>query len=258
MSTRRILIVEDELPAAHRLQGFVREYLPDAEIVGPVASVGEAVRVLKSETFDLVFLDIHLSDGHSFEIFRETEVSSPVIFITAFDEHALEAFRHNGIDYLLKPLKKAELERALDKYTRFFGGKNDASQSLQALADMLNKARPEKKVKRLMVRYGSKIKMVDPDELAYVASRDKIAYLTLFTGETLPSDFTMDELEAGLDPNLFFRISRQMLVNLKAVEDMTVFSKSRLKLSLSPPCLDECLVSAERTPSFKAWLTGKG
>lgn len=257
MSTTRILMVEDELPAAHRLQGFIREHLPEAEIHGPVASVADAVRLLKQETFDLVFLDIHLADGHSFEIFKELDLSFPVIFITAYDEYALEAFRHNGIDYLLKPLKKADLERALDKYLRFFEKKPDASQSLRALADMLNNARPEKKVKRLMVRYGSKIKMVDPDELAYVVSRDKISYLTLFAGETLPSDFTLDELETALDANLFFRINRQMLVNLKAVEDMTVFSKSRLKLSLHPRCEEECLVSAERTPGFKAWLTGK-
>lgn len=259
MSTAaRILIVEDELPAAHRLKGFVAELLPDALIQGPVAGVQAAVELLREETFDLIFLDVHLADGHSFEIFKEVKVSSPVIFITAFDQYALEAFKHNGIDYLLKPLKKPELERAIEKYVRFFGKKTeDASDSLRALADMLSKTRSDKKMKRLMVRYGAKIKMVDPDELAYVVSKDKLSYLTLFNGETVPSDFTMDELENSLDQNLFFRISRQMLVNLKAVEDLTVFSKSRLKISLNPPSDEECLVSAERTPGFKAWISGK-
>lgn len=257
MSKTRILIVEDELPAAHRLKSLIADFLTDFQIIGPVASVVDAVEVLKNESFDLIFLDIHLSDGHSFEIFKDVKVSSPVIFITAFDEYALNAFKHNGIDYLLKPLKKADLERALEKYTRYFEKKPDTSDSLRALADMLNKAQPDKKMKRLMVRYGAKIKMVDPDELAYVFSKDKISYLTLFSGEIIPSDFTMEELEHNLDHNLFFRINRQMLINLKSVEDMVVFSKSRLKLSLHPHTTEECLVSAERTPSFKAWLSGK-
>lgn len=253
----RILIVEDELPAAERLKTLLGESMPEARLHGPVASVDEAVALLKRETFDLIFLDIHLSDGHSFGIFREVKVNAPVIFITAFDRYALDAFRHNGIEYLLKPLKKADLERALEKYTRFFEQRGDASESLQALAEMLRQPRPEKRMKRLMLRYGSKIKMVDPGELAYVISRDKISYLTLFSGDTVPSDFTLEELENSLDPNLFFRVNRQMLVNLEAVEDLTVFSKSRLKVSLRPASDEEVLVSAERTPGFKAWLTGK-
>lgn len=254
----RILLVEDELPAAERLRNLIVEHSPQAEIEGPISSVSEAIKKLKSERYDLVFLDIHLSDGHSFEIFKEIQFSSPVIFVTAFDQYALDAFKHNGIEYLLKPLKKADLQKALDKYAQFFQQKSDANASLKALADMLSKTTSsEKKMKRLMVRYGSKIKMVDPEELAYVVSKDKISYLTLFNKETLPSDFTMDELENSLDENVFFRINRQMLVNLKSVDDITVFSKSRLKLSLHPPTDEECLVSAEKTPAFKAWLTGK-
>lgn len=257
MTIRHILIVEDEIPAAARLKSLLLEFLPEVQVSGPVSSVQEAVKVLKNERFDLIFLDIHLSDGQSFEIFQEAEVSTPVIFITAYDQYALEAFKHNGIEYLLKPLKKADLQRALGKFEQFFTPKVDASASLKALAEMLSKSQPAKTMKRLMVRYGSKIKMVDPVELAYVFSKDKISYLTLFNGECVPSDFTMDELECNLDSEQFYRINRQMVVNIKSVEDITVFSKSRLKLSLCPPSEEECLVAAERTPHFKAWLSGK-
>jgi len=253
----RILIVEDEAPAAARLIGFIEACLPGAEIVGPISTVEETVSLLEKEKFDLLFLDVHLADGQSFELFKEVKVDSPVIFITAFDQYALDAFKHNGIDYLLKPLKKVDLERAIEKYSRFFEKNPQQAEQLKALADMLSGSKPESRMKRLMVRYGARIKMVDPNELAYVVSKDKISYLSLFNGETLPSDFTMDELENSLDAERFFRISRQMLVNLNAVEDMTVFSKSRLKITLNPKWEEECLVSAERTPAFKAWLSGK-
>jgi len=203
---------------------------------------------------DLIFMDIHLSDGDSFEIFKEQEVKSPVVFVTAYDQYALDAFKVNSIDYLLKPVKKEDLSRAIEKY------KQRGSSNMQQMMDLLKQMNiaPSKKEtqKRIVIRYGDTIKMVEIADVAYFYTEDKINFLCTKDNVRYPIDQNLDELESMVDGDVFFRINRQYIVNINAIEKMLAWSKSRVKVILKPTCDNETIVSTERSPHFKEWLTG--
>lgn len=249
----KILIIEDEKPAADRLIKMILELEPSAEIAGTLVSIKSAVEwFAKNTPPDVVMMDIHLADGQSFEIFSMVKVNAPVIFTTAYDEHALDAFKVSSIDYLLKPIKMEELRRALDKLKSLTAfGTKQIEQMMQQLG---SKTRAFQK--RMVIRFGDTIKMVEITDVAYFYTEDKINYLCTFGNLRYPIDYNLDELEHLLDPAVFFRINRQFIINIHAIEKMLAWSKSRVKVVLKPATTEDTIVSTERSPYFKDWLTG--
>jgi two-component system, LytTR family, response regulator LytT len=249
----RTLIVEDEELAAERLARMILELEPEAQIVDTLSSVNTSVKWFSENKMpDLIFMDINLADGSSFEIFKGVNITCPVIFVTAFDQYALAAFKVNSIDYLLKPLKKEEVKNALEKYKRLKPASLEMNQAIQQLID----SRKEYQ-KRIIIRFGENIKMVDVKDIAYFFTEEKINYLCTHQNLRYPVDFNLDELEQLLNPKEFFRINRQFIVSITSIEKMLAWSKSRVKLVLKPTCEIETIVSTDRSPHFKEWLTGK-
>lgn len=249
----KVLIVEDEQAAVRRLQKLLTDIDPTIEVLGAVSSIEMAVNWFQSNPApDLTLMDIHLADGSSFEIFEKTEVTSPIIFATAYDEYALKAFKVNAIDYLLKPIKQHELEQAIRKVTK--SGKGE--ESGEALIQKLAEAGFIKKHKRILVKMGQAIKLIDLDQVAYFYSRDKISFAVLPGNKRYPLDQSLDQIEQMIDPGHYFRINRQFIVKMEAIEEMIAYSKSRVKLKMNPPTEEDAIVSKERSPEFKKWLLG--
>ena len=249
----KILIIEDEAAAVRRLQKLLGEINPGNEIVGTLSSIETSVDWLQSNTPpDLILMDIHLADGSSFDIFEKITITSPVIFATAYDEYALKAFKVSAIDYLLKPIKKEELEQALLKVSKGSKKTDETEDLLQKLTD----AGFLKKAKRILVKMGQTIKLIDLDTVAYFYSRDKISFAVLPGNKRYPLEQSLDQIEQIVDPSHYFRINRQFIVKMESIEEMIAYSKSRVKLKLNPPTEEDAIVSKERSPEFKKWLIG--
>ncbi len=252
-----ILIIEDELAAANKLRRLIQQEFPDVTVYGPLESIDDSVDWLQQHgSPDLIFMDIQLADGPSFEIFSEASIQCPVIFTTAYDQHALQAFRHNGIEYLLKPIKQAEFQQAATKYRRWIQDSSAGQVNLQALMQDLVNHQEQQYQKRLVIRYGQQIKALDISDAAYFFIESKVTIFHSFSGKTYPVDQNLEELQALLNPEEFFRINRKMIVHIHAIQSMSAHSKSRVRLQLQPPFEDEVIVSAERSPDFKEWLKG--
>lgn len=251
-----ILIIEDEEVAANRLRKMLLQLDSSIESITEMASVATTVAYLKSSPSpDLIFADIHLGDGASFEIFKQVAVNAPVIFTTAYDQYAIKAFKHNGIDYLLKPIKGAELEQSLSKFKKLKRTEVSNSINIRGLIESINSK--EKFQKRLLIKYGQSIRAVEIAEVAYFYTEGKISFACTRKNNRWPVDHNLDELEKIIDPSVFFRINRQFIINVNAIESMHSYSKSRVKILLNPPSATETIVSAERSSSFKDWLQGK-
>ena len=244
-----ILIIEDENAAARRLKNILEEIDPEMEVVGQTDGIESSLHWLKSnEAPDLIFLDIHLSDGRCFEIFNHITIDNPIIFTTAYDEYAIQAFKLNTIDYLLKPVKKAELIKAIQKL------KNRNNFDYKKLARAMQQG---KKQQRILVRIGNNLKLIDLSNTAYITTYNKMTVITTKTGQKLNVDYSLDKLEAMLDDRNFFRINRQFIVNIEAIKKMSMASKSRVRLELDPPSQELIIVSTDRSPKFKKWLVGE-
>ena len=253
----KLLIIEDEQPASDRLKKLLSTIHPNHTILDTLVSVKSAIEWFQQNPQpDLAIMDIQLADGVSFDIFNEVQVKCPIIFTTAFDEYALQAFKVNSIDYLLKPVKKEELESALAKYNKLFSNNKpndvDYSHLLTALKIPKNDFQ-----KRIIIRYGEIIKTVEIADIAYFYTEQKINFLYTFKNQRFSLDHNLDELENILNPKEYFRINRQFIVNIKAIDKMVTVSKSRVKITLNPPCEIETIVSTERSSYFKDWLTGQ-
>ena len=249
----KILIVEDEQAAARRLQKLLLDINPGHEIVGVVPGIESAVQWFQDKASpDVVLMDIHLADGSSFEIFEKVDVRVPVIFATAYDEYALKAFKVSAIDYLLKPIKQAELEQALSK-VNIHSKKDDSGDDL---IHKLEEAGFIRKAKRLLVKMGQSIKLIDLNLVSYFYSKDKISFAVLPGNKRYPLDQSLDQIEHMIDPLHFFRINRQFIVKMESIDEMIAYSKSRVKLKLNPPTDEDAIVSKERSPEFKKWLIG--
>jgi len=250
----KALIIEDEEPAAHRLKKLLIEIDPQIEILDIIVSVESAVSWLwKNSMPDLILLDIHLADGQSFELFKRVEVTAPVIFITAHDEYAIRAFKVNSIDYLLKPVKKEELSAALAKYRKLHTAQGSQENDIAKLLESLKDPKPEYK-KRFIIRFGDHIKAVNVEDVAYFFTQEKINFLRTHDNKTYPVEFNLDKLEHIIDPAVFFRINRQFIININAIDQMFSFSKSRVKVKLKPLVDEDTIVSTERSSAFKEWL----
>jgi DNA-binding LytR/AlgR family response regulator len=246
------LIIEDEPLAARRLERLIRELEKDVILPPPIDTVQGAVQWLGENRPDLLFLDIHLADGLSFSIFDQVKVEAPVIFTTAYDQYALRAFRLNSVDYLLKPIEAEELSRALAKYHAWMD--KPAPPDWQALAAAFR--HPEQKTyqKRFLVNSGDKIRSVPVEEVAYFYGQQKYVFLISRDKRRFLLDYTLGELEDLLDPDQFFRVNRQFIVSFGAIQSMAAWSKSRIKVELSPPPDEEAIVSTEKSKFFKEWL----
>ncbi len=249
----KILIIEDEQAAVRRLQKLLNEIDPKTDIVGALSSIESAVEWLQANPApDVILMDIHLADGSSFDIFDKVDITAPVIFATAYDEYALKAFKVNAIDYLLKPIKQNELEQALKKITKDTRKEHEGEDLIQKLAE----AGFIKKNKRILVKMGQAIKLIDLENVSYFYSKDKISFAVLPGNKRYPLDQSLDQIEHMVDPVHFFRINRQFIVKMEAIDEMIAYSKSRVKLKMNPPTEEDAIVSKERSPEFKKWLIG--
>lgn len=248
----RVVIIEDEPIAASRLEKMLEKLYREVELVSQPDSVKSSVEFFKNNTekIDFVFMDIHLSDGKSFQIFEQVDVDVPIIFTTAYDEYALKAFEVNSIDYLLKPIKEQDLKKAIEKWNILSKTRNHVEEN-KSISNIFNKQ------SRIVVRYGSVIKAIEITEAAYFYTSQKVTFMVLKSGESLPIDENLDELESILDAKEFFRINRQYIVSFSAIDSMVAYTKSRVKLNLKPLAEEETIVSTERSSDFKKWLLGK-
>lgn len=247
---KKALIIEDEIPAGKRMAGLLTTVAPDFEIAGFCDSIESAVAFLKSQTPDLIMLDIQLGDGLSFEIFKQAEVRSPVIFTTAYDEYIFRAFELNSIDYLMKPVSKEALERSIAKYRRFH---DQLIPDRQLMSGMMEQGERMYK-QRFLVSSGSSLLSVKACEIAYFFSVEKSVFMMTDAGKSYDLDYSLDKLETILPEKEFFRVNRQFLVNINAIKRISVLSKSRIKIVLEPDFKEDVFVSNARTREFRLWL----
>ena len=247
------LIVEDEKVAAERLVGLIKKYDSSIDVTEIVQSVKNAVQWLNThQAPDLIFMDIQLADGLSFEIFEQTIVKTPVIFTTAYDEYALKAFKVNSIDYLLKPVDLNELKNAIDKFKENNSPKEIPAQVFDSIMHSLTKKYKDK----FVINVGEHIEVFTTEDIQCFYSMEKYTFLQNNPGRDYAIAYSLDQLEDLLDPARFFRINRKFIVSSSAILDIISFSNSRLQVKLNSNKSDDLIVSREKVSDFKKWLEG--
>ena len=247
----KLLIIEDETAAAKNLSSILQSVTPDAQILDIIDTVVDSVEWFKSNPApDLVFMDIHLSDGESFKIFEKVSVSSPVIFTTAYDQYALKAFQTNGIDYLLKPIQEEEVRRAVEKWRLLTGAdRNDYQQKVDNLV-----AEHHDEHQSFLVRFRDKLIPVAQSEIAYCYTSEEKVYAYGYNGERYPMEHTLEALSGMLSVKKFYRANRQFIISRDAVVDVSVWFGSRLSVNLKVDIPEKIIVPKARVPEFKQWL----
>ena len=247
----KVCIIEDEPHAAERLKAQLAEVDPSIEVLAILGSIQESVSWLSAHQVDLIFLDIQLSDGLSFTIFERVQVEVPIIFTTAYDQYAIKAFQHNSIAYLLKPIRTRDLKESLDKLKSLKMALQIDFEHIQHLLEGKSSFK-----KRFLVQVGQQFRKVDVADIAYIYAREGGVFLRSFDKKTYTVEYALESLEDLLDPSEFFRINRKYIVNINAIDQMTAWSRSRVKLLLKPDHPDsmETVVSIERSADFKHWL----
>lgn len=248
----KIVIVEDEFYAVKRLESLINQLVENPRIIEKIDSVEDAVTFFGNNTeFDLVFLDIQLSDGNSFQIFDQTDIKTPIIFTTAYDEYALDAFKVNSIDYLLKPINKKDLKKSLNKMNRLT--KDKQASSIQNLMDMI--AGKEKNYKeRFLVKIGEIMKPVSISNIAYFFTENQLVYLVTKNKNEYRIEFTLTKISKKLNPKYFFRINRQMIVAYDSIKEIQPYFNNRLILELSPEFSEDVVVSKRKSSEFLEWI----
>ena len=246
-----LLIIEDEKPAANRLIRMLQEYFPGAMLIGELDTVSRAVRWLSDNPSpDLIFCDIQLADGISFEIFEKIKVTAPIIFTTAFDQYAIRAFQVNAIDYLLKPIDPEDLRRAVEK---FKAQKLSPNLDIELIKNLLHSK--EKSFKsRFLVKFGEKIQSVPVEDVAFFFSEERVTFLQTYSGKKYVLDSILEQVESQVDPEMFFRLNRKYLSHINAIEEVLSYSNSRLKIKLSHCTDSDILVSREKVSELKSWM----
>jgi DNA-binding LytR/AlgR family response regulator len=252
MNAIKTLIVEDEELLASSLELTLVQVEPSVQVVAKLESVASAVSWLKSNTVDLIFLDIQLSDGLSFDIFEQVNVEAPVIFLTSYDHYAIRAFKLNSIDYLLKPLNVEEMISALDKYKKQVLKSFDFQEFSRVMGALKDKTAEYKK--RFVVYVCDKIKYLEAEKIAYFYVVEGESFMRGFDGSTYSCDYSLDKLQPEIDPAIFFRVNRQYIVNIGAIKQIFAVSKSAIKLDLLPKSDCDVFVSLSRSSEFKKWL----
>ena len=250
-----IIIIEDELHNLRLLEGMIKNIRPAWEIVQTFESVKESVNWLRNNPHpELFFMDIQLADGLCFSIFDEVDITSMVIFTTAYDNYAIQAFKVNSIDYLLKPFREKDLETAIKKFEHY---RNiEQSQSKQDYSDILEAIRYGKKKyrKRFLVSRGEAWFKLEVEDVAYFYSENKITTAVTFHNQNHVVDFSLENLEEELDPEMFFRANRQVIVNIEAIEKIENYFGGKLKVRLNPSFNDDLIISRLKAISFRKWV----
>jgi two-component system, LytTR family, response regulator LytT len=236
------LIIEDEPLIAEHLIYLIQKIEPTAKVVAVLPSVSQSVKWLIEHEVDLIFLDIHLQDGNSFQIFKQLPVQTPVIFCTAYDEFAIKAFQVNSLAYLLKPIDEHELKSALLKYKNLYQGK-PKQDTKNALFQH-----------KFLIQSGSHLIVLPYTEISFVHTFNKTVIINTFKEHQHSFDITLDQMEKRLDPTLFFRINRQYIMNKNAIQFMKHESRGRVRIESIPQAKDELIVSVDRSAAFKNWI----
>lgn len=250
----KVLIFEDEALSAEHLEKLIRQYDPSIELLGTIESLKQGQKWLESnQRPDLMIMDIQLSDGSSFELFSQFSIETPVIFTTAYNEYAIQAFKVNSIDYLLKPINLHELKEAFEKFKkRNLLSLTSSAQKYEQIYTLLSQSSRYKS--RFLIKIGEQLKYVNFEDVAYFKVEEGMSHAITFSGNKYPLDHSLDEVENILDPQLFFRINRQFIVKLKSIEKIHSYFNGRLKLNLNPASNSEVIISRERVADFKNWL----
>jgi DNA-binding LytR/AlgR family response regulator len=247
----RVVIIEDERLAAERLADLLRNLEPAVTILAVLESVEDSVNwFAQHESPDLVFMDVQLEDGISFEIFEEVKIDAPVIFTTAFDEYALRAFKVNSVDYLLKPLAEEDLVAAIRKFRRMFENEPDFEQKVKRVIEQV--ARKYKS--RFFLKIGSRFQSVPVTRICCFFVEERNTFLKTTEGKTYDLDLSLDQLETLVDPEQFFRVNRNFLVNMNAIAEIVSYSTNRLKLKLDKGFDEGVIVSRDKVSDFKRWM----
>ncbi|RTQ47833.1 response regulator transcription factor [Hymenobacter gummosus] len=256
-----VLLLEDEYPAAERLQRLLAQAAPEARVLAQLDTVAGAVDWLRRHPApDLILADIHLADGISLDVFDQLVVTTPVIFTTAYDQYALQAFKTHSVDYLLKPVKLAELQTALQKLRQWHSPALAASAVAERLQDLLHQqtsaGTPAAPKTRFLVRQGEQLLPVQAADVAWFQSRHETVTLVTLGGPRYLVDYTLEQLEQLLDGRQFFRLNRQFIAQLPAVQRLHPWFNGKLKLDLLPAPADEVIVSRDKAAALKSWLEG--
>lgn len=248
-----VIIIEDETPAANRLTKLLHGISGEINVVNRLDSIAAAVAYFQStRDIDLIFMDIQLADGLSFDIFYQAKIKAPVIFTTAFDQYTLKAFKVNSIDYLLKPIDENELRVAVEKYRQlYYKMDNDFSEKMLKLVQEISTAKYKE---RLLVKRGQQLSYVKTEAMAFCYADGKLCYAVDFNNNKHLLEHNLSELEEQLQPNKFYRINRHLLVNIEAIRKVHTWLGGRLKLEILPTTTAETVVSRERVNGFKDWL----
>jgi len=251
-----IVIIEDELKTARSLENILRQLRPAAKITGPYQSVEESVEALSAGPQpDLIFMDIQLADGLSFEIFKSVEVLCPVIFCTAFDEYSLEAFKRNGVDYVLKPFSKEDIAGALGKVEdlkNFFQQK-----AIPDLSELLSRMAPQAEKTSFLVFKHQKYTTVQTAQIAFFYIRNETSMIMCFDGQEFSLSQSLDQIAASVSQKQFFRMNRQYLVNFSAIKEIEHYFMRKLYVKLVIETPDQLLINKEKAPSFLAWMENR-
>jgi len=248
-----VIIIEDEKPSARRLQRMLKAVEVEAETM--LHSVEESIKWFQNNKHpDLIFLDIQLSDGLSFEIFEAIDINSAVIFTTAYDEYALQAFKLNSIDYLLKPIDEDDLKTAVDKFIGRTPQNQAVTLDFNDIKKLLVNPIEREYKKRFSVKVGQHLKLINIEDIECIYSENKGTYVFTNEGRNYLLDSTLDQLEDELEPHVFFRISRKYYVNINAIKDMVSYTNSRLQIKLNHYNEQQVIVARERVKDFKNWL----
>lgn len=247
----KVLIIEDETAAVKNLRSVLKSVTPDAQIIETIDTVVDAVEWFQTNPApDLIFMDIHLSDGESFKIFEKVEVSAPVIFTTAYDQYALKAFQTSGIDYLLKPIQEEEVRRAVDKWRLLTGA--DKSDYKQKVDTLISEQQTDRQ--SFLVRFRDKLIPVSQSDIAYCYTSEEKVYAFGYNGERYPMEHTLEALQGMLSAKKFYRANRQFIISRDAVVDVSVWFGSRLSVNLKVEIPEKIIVPKARVPEFKLWL----
>ena len=257
MKTMRVVIVEDEVVTARNLAHTLQNIEPDISIAAMLDSVSESVTWFtdRPDDYELVFMDIRLADGLSFDIFQKVNITKPVIFVTAYNDYAIQAFKNNGIDYILKPFDEQEIANALKKYRSLYSANEHYPNAIpvELLLKQLNQLSKSYK-KSFLVHFREKLIPVEAAKIAWFYTANEIVYSRTADGRQYIMEFTMEQLEQQVDPELFFRANRQFIINRNAISEVDFYFNGRLSVKIKPEPTESVIISKARVPEFKNWM----
>lgn len=253
-----VLIIEDEIPAAEKLERYLKRYDDVINVVNKITNVKDSVEWLDAHQHevDLIFMDIQLTDGKSFEIFPQVHIDKPIIFTTAFNEYALDAFKVNSIDYLLKPITFSDLSTAIGKYEKLKQTLGSETAKQPNIYEALNLLQQKSYKTRFMVKLGEHIRSISTDSISLFYAEGRDVYLITNEKRKFIIDYKLEQLEELLDPKDFHRVNRTFILNIHGIKDVVVYSNSRLKVTPHIDFDKEIIVSREKVPAFKEWFNG--